>query len=188
MGQILWFASRATGLVALPLLTTSMVLGIAGSARVASVGWPRFALAALHRNISLMTVAFVAVHVFTSIIHSRSIQWLDAVVPFISRYSPFWLGLGTAAVDLLLALIVTSLLRTRLSHRLWRTVHWAGYLCWPVAVAHGLVIGGKDTRLNWVIGLNALCAAVVLVALAWRFRSAAHPDTEARRAATLGGR
>lgn len=189
MGQTLWFASRATGLVALPLLTTSLVLGIAGSARAASVGWPRFALAGLHRNISLMTVLFLAVHVSSSIIDPYAgIRWLDAVVPFVSGYHPFWLGLGAVALDLVLALIVTSLLRTRLSHRLWRTVHWAVYLCWPVAMVHGLGIGGKDTHLSWVISLNAACALVVLVALVWRFRSAAHPDSQARRAATVGGR
>lgn len=189
MGQILWFASRATGLVALPLLTAGLVLGVAGSARLASVGWPRFALAELHRNISLMTVLFLAVHVSTAIIDPYAgIQLLDAVVPFVSGYHPFWLGLGAVALDLTLALIVTSLLRTRLSHRLWRTVHWAGYLCWPVALVHGLGIGGNDTGRAWVIGLNVACVLVVLVALVWRLRSAAHPDTAARRAATVGGR
>ncbi|WP_028921112.1 ferric reductase-like transmembrane domain-containing protein [Pseudonocardia acaciae] len=189
MGQTLWFASRATGLVALVLLTMSLVLGIVGSNRVASVRWPRFALSGLHRNISLMTVLFLAVHASSAIIDPYAgIRWVDAVVPFVSSYHPFWLGLGAVALDLMLALIGTSLLRTRLSHRLWRTVHWAGYLVWPLAVVHGLVIGGKDSKLSWVISLNVTCALVVLVAVVWRLRSASHPDSEARRAATVGGR
>jgi predicted ferric reductase len=185
----LWFASRATGLVALPLLTMSVVLGIVGAGRGASERWPRFTVAALHRNIAMMSVLFLAVHVSTAIIDPYAgIGWLDAVVPFDSVYRPFWLGLGSVALDLLLAVLVTSLLRPRISLRVWRAVHWAGYACWPVAVAHGIGIGGKDSGLGWVLSLNVSCVGVVLVALYCRVRADRHPDSAARRAATLGGR
>src|SRR5581483_7783042 len=116
MQLALWFASRATGLVALPLLTVSLVLGIVGAGRAASPRWPRFALAALHRNISLLSVLFLAVHISTAIIDPYAgIGWLDAVVPFVSVYHPFWLGLGAVALDLMLALVISSLLRPRIS-------------------------------------------------------------------------
>lgn len=189
MDLALWFASRATGLVALPLLTVSLVLGIVGAGRGASERWPRFTVAALHRNIALMSVLFLAVHVSTAIIDPYAgIGWLDAVVPFGSVYRPFWLGLGSVALDLMLAVLVTSLLRPRISLRLWRAVHWAGYGCWPIAVAHGLGVGGRDSGLGWVLSLNVTCVVVVLVALFPRLRAGRHPDTAARRAATLGGR
>jgi predicted ferric reductase len=189
VGQTLWFASRATGLVALTLLTLSLVLGIVGAGRVAGPRWPRFALGALHRNISMLTMVFLAVHIASSIIDPYAgIAWVDAVVPFVSVYHPLWLGLGTVAFDLLLALMVTSMLRTRLSYGVWRAVHWTGYACWPVALVHGLGIGGKDSSLGWVISLNVTCALVVLVALVWRLRMARHPDTEVRRVAGTGGR
>jgi sulfoxide reductase heme-binding subunit YedZ len=185
----LWFASRATGLVALPLLTMSLVLGIVGAGRAASERWPRFAVAALHRNISLLTMVFLAVHVSTAIIDPYAgIGWLDAVVPFGSVYHPFWLGLGAVALDLLVAVVVTSLLRTRLSVGLWRAVHLAGYLCWPLALVHGVGIGGQDRHLGWVISLNVTCASVVVAALISRLRAGRHPDSAARRAATVGGR
>lgn len=189
MDQAFWFASRATGLVALPLLSLGLVLGIVGAGRVASIRWPRFALSALHRNISLVTLLFVAIHVASATIDSYAgIGWLDAVLPFVSVHEPFWLGLGAVALDLMLAVLITSLLRARISLRLWRTVHWAGYLCWPVAVVHGLGIGRKDSTLGWVIGLNLSCALVVLAAVWWRLRRGSHPDSEARRLASLGGR
>jgi methionine sulfoxide reductase heme-binding subunit len=185
----LWFASRATGLVALPLLTVSLVLGLVGAGRAASERWPRFAVAALHRNIALLTVVFLATHVSSAIIDPYAgIGWLDAVVPFRSVYKPFWLGLGAVALDLLVAVLVTSLLRTRIGARLWRVVHWASYACWPVALVHGLGIGGRDSQLGWVISLNVSCAALVLVALVMRLRAERHPDSQARRAAMLGGR
>ena len=90
-------------------------------------------------------------------------------------------------LDLMLAAMLTSMLRTRISYRNWRLVHWLAYLSWPVAVVHGLATGGKDSSLGWVMTLNVTCAAVVLVALLWRMRMTGHPDTEARRMASMGG-
>jgi methionine sulfoxide reductase heme-binding subunit len=172
MGQALWFTSRATGLVALLLLTGSVVLGTAHSGRVATSGWPRFTLHAVHRNLSMLTVVFLAVHIASAIIDPYAgIAWLDAVLPFVSTYHPFWLGLGALALDLMLAVIVTSMLRTRIPVRLWRAVHLTAYALWPIAVAHGLGIGGADSGLGWVIGLNGACAAAVLFALVRRLRT-----------------
>lgn len=182
----LWYASRATGLAALLLLTATVVLGAANSARFASPNWPRFAIATVHRNLSLITVVFLVVHIASAIIDPYAgIGWLDAVIPFVSHYHPFWLGLGAVAFDLLVALVVTSLLRTRIDHRVWRAVHWAAYVCWPVAVVHGFEIGGADSRLNWVRILTLACLAAVVIAVAWR-AMVRHPDTEARRSPWYG--
>ena len=82
------------------------------------------------------------------------------VIPFISAYRPLWLGLGTIAFDLMIALTVTSLLRTRISYRSWHLVHWSSYLCWPVAVLHGLGTG-SDTQVTWVLGLTVGCVALI---------------------------
>ena len=38
-----------------------------------------------------------------------------------------WLSLGTVAFDLLLAVLLSSLVRDRLSYRAWRAVHWLAY-------------------------------------------------------------
>lgn len=177
----LWFASRATGMVSLLMLTAAVVLGAANGGRVTVTGWPRFAVAALHRNLSLITVVFLAVHIATAIIDPYAgIQWISAVVPFVSQYEPFWLGLGTVAFDLLVALVVSSLARPRIDARLWRAIHWVAYVCWPVAVIHGLGIGGADSRLVWVRMVTGACVGAVAVAVLWRAR-ARHPDTEARQ-------
>jgi DMSO/TMAO reductase YedYZ heme-binding membrane subunit len=178
---VLWYASRATGLASLLLLTATFVLGAANSARWVSANWPRFAVAAVHRNLSLLTVVFLAVHISTAIIDPYAgIGWLSAVIPFDSNYHRLWLGLGAVAFDLLVALVVSSLLRARMNGRVWRVVHWAAYLCWPVAVLHGYQIGAADSRLTWVRILTLACVAAVLIATVWR-AGARHPDTEARR-------
>ncbi|TNC22484.1 ferric reductase-like transmembrane domain-containing protein [Amycolatopsis alkalitolerans] len=184
----LWYVSRATGLASLVLFTAVVVLGALNAGRFSSRGWPRFVVAAIHRNLSLVTLAFLGVHIATAIIDTYAgIQWLDAVVPFVSSYQPAWLGFGAVAFDLFLALLVSSLLRPHLNARTWRALHWAAYLCWPAAVVHGFTIGGADSRLLWVRGLTVLCVVVVAGVVLWRL-AATHPDTEARRHFSGGGR
>ncbi len=164
----LWYFTRATGLVALVLLTASMALGVLISVRYEGRNWPRYITIGLHRNMSLLALLFTAAHVATTILDSYvPIHLVDAFVPFIARYRPVWLGLGAIAFDLLIALTVTSLLRTRLGYRSWRLVHWAAYLCWPVAVLHGLGTG-SDTRTHWVLLLTGGCVLLIAGLAGWR--------------------
>ncbi len=157
--------------MALILLTLTMVLGLTQIVRFARPGWPRFVVSALHKNAALLAVAVLAVHILTAVLDSYApIRVVDVFVPFVGKYRPLWLGLGALAVDLLIALVVTSLLRERLGHRTWRAVHWAAYACWPLAVLHGLGTG-SDTQLGWVLVLNLVCVAAVLAALWWRLAS-----------------
>jgi sulfoxide reductase heme-binding subunit YedZ len=164
----LWFTTRATGLTAAVLLTACVVLGILTSVRFARPAWPRFVTVGLHRNLSLLACAFVGLHILTTVSDPyASISVVSAVVPFSSPYRRIWLGLGAVAFDLLLAVLVTSLLRTRIGLRTWRAVHWAGYLCWPVALIHGLGTG-TDGAARWVLAVTAACALAVAAAVAWR--------------------
>ena len=164
----LWYATRATGLVALVLLTVSMMLGLLSSVRFQRPAWPRFVTLGLHRNVTLLALGFTVVHVLTTVLDSFvSIPLPDAFVPFISSYRPIWVGLGAIAFDLMIALVITSLLRTRLGQRSWRLVHWSAYLCWPVAVLHGLGTG-TDTPIAWVLVLTGCCVLAVAVLTLWR--------------------
>jgi predicted ferric reductase len=183
MSQALWYASRGTGLVSLILVTATTILGLLGTSRSATAGTPRFVLAALHRNLALITPVFLLVHIASAIIDPYAgIGWLDAVLPFVSSYEPLWVGLGAVALDLLIAIVVTSLLRSRMTRRGWRTIHLTSYALWPIVVIHGLGDSGADSRRGWVLALYALCALGVAVALVRRL-TAAHPDAEVRAAA-----
>ncbi|HTA08514.1 MAG TPA: ferric reductase-like transmembrane domain-containing protein [Streptosporangiaceae bacterium] len=163
-GPGLWYATRAAGLVTLLLLTATTALGLLTAGRVSTMRWPRFLVIGLHRNISLLALAFLGVHIGTTVVDSyTSIGIQDAVIPFLSGYHRLWLGLGAIASDVLIAVSVTSALRQRIGHRSWRAVHWCGYLCWPIAMAHGLEIG-TDRSQTWVFVLAMACGAAVLVA------------------------
>jgi len=166
----LWYLTRATGVVALLLLTGAVVLGVLSTVRWRSGRVPRFLVAGLHRDVTLIAIAFVVVHVVTTVADGYApVRLVDAVVPFVSAYRPIWLGLGAVAFDLLLALVLTSLLRVRLGFRMWRAVHWLAYASWPVALVHSLGTG-SDARLGWMTFVGfaslALVAAAVLVRLA----------------------
>jgi sulfoxide reductase heme-binding subunit YedZ len=177
----LWYATRATGVTALVLLTITVALGIAGVSRLESRHWPRVVTAGLHKNLSLLVVAFVIVHVLTTVLDTFvSISITAAVIPFSASYRTFWLGLGAIAFDLLLAVVITSLLRGRLSYRSWRAVHLLAYASWPVALWHGLGTG-TDSKLPWLLALDAACALLVVGALLWRLQLM--PPGTARRLA-----
>jgi sulfoxide reductase heme-binding subunit YedZ len=166
--RALWYLTRGTGVVSLLLLTGVVLLGLTGAMQWASPRWPRFVTQGLHRSLSLLAVAFIVVHVATTVIDGFApIRWIDAVVPFVSAYRAVWLGLGALAFDLFAALVVTSLLRARLGFRTWRAVHWFAYGCWPVAVLHGLGTG-SDAGEPWLLVVDAVCVGSVLAAVVWR--------------------
>jgi methionine sulfoxide reductase heme-binding subunit len=177
----LWYASRATGVVSLVLLSAVMIIGILVNRQGRLPGLPRFAVLGLHRNLSLLAVTFVAVHVITAVADSYvSISLAAAVIPFVSSYEPLWLGLGAVSLDLMIAVIVTSLLRRHLGRRTWRAMHWLAYASWPVAVVHG-IYSSKDLQSGPLLYLAVACIAAVIGGLAWRV-------AQARAAAARTGR
>jgi DMSO/TMAO reductase YedYZ heme-binding membrane subunit len=177
----LWYATRASGLMALVLLTVTMVLGLTTATRARARNWPGFAQQEIHRRISILAVVFLGIHVVTSVLDTYvNISWAAIVVPFTSRYSALWVGIGAVALDLMLAVFVTSLLRSRMRPGTWRAVHWLAYLSWPVALAHTFGMG-TDSRERWVVALGVACVLAVAAALVWRLRSSAR-QWEARGA------
>ena len=181
----LWYLSRGTGAVSLVLLTVTLVLGIVDVRRWSSQTVPRFAIDGLHRTVSLLVLLTLAIHIVTSVLDPFApIRLVDAIVPFGSGYRPVWLGLGALAFDLLLALVITSLIRARIGHRGWRAVHWAAYACWPLALVHGLG-SGSDVRDGFLLPLSLACAVAVGVAVLARLIGGG-PERPAWRLGGLG--
>ncbi len=179
----LWYASRATGVVALILLTVVFAAGIGISRQARIPGLPRFAVTDLHRNLSLLAVAFVAVHVISAVLDTFvSIPVLSAVIPFASGYERFWLGLGAISFDLMLAMIITSLVRGRLNRLTWLAIHLTAYLSWPVALLHSIYSSG-DLRHGVLLDLSLGCAMIVGAAVIWRLVSVVRRLPRAQRVA-----
>jgi methionine sulfoxide reductase heme-binding subunit len=180
--QVLWYLSRATGLVSFMLLSLVVVLGVTIARRGKVPGLPRFAGVGLHRNAALFAVVLLVIHIVTAIADPYvTIGWLSAIVPFTSGYEPFWLGLGALAIDLTLAVVVTSLLRFRIGLRVWRAVHWLAYAAWPVAAIHGIG-AAADLQSGALLAVVLATITGVVIAIAWRF--GADPAPKAAAAAS----
>ena len=153
--SILWYATRGAGIVSLILLTAVMCLGILTTVRWQRPGWPRFLSAELHSNVALLSIIFLVIHIVIAVVDPfTALGWASAFVPFSSDYRTLWLGLGV-----------------------WRLVHWIAYLCWPVALLHGIGTG-SDTGAPWLWLVDAACIVAVLGATAWRFSVVPSPRSE----------
>jgi predicted ferric reductase len=181
-----WYLTRSTGAVALILLTVAVALGVVDVQRWSSPRWPRFLIDSVHRNVSLLAMVFIAVHVLTSALDSFApISLVDAFIPFVGSYRPFWLGLGALSLDLLIAVVVTSLLRTRMGFASWRAVHWLTYASWPIALLHGFGTG-SDVKQGWMLALSVACTLVVLAAVVVRVLQTPQASRRVRNGALAG--
>lgn len=171
----LWYASRATGVVCLVLFTAVTLLGILVNRQGRLPGLPRFAVTGLHRSLSLVGLVFLVIHVLTAVADSYvSIRLAAAIIPFTPGYESLQMGLGAVALDLIAALIVTSLLRARIGRRLWRGVHWLAYAAFPVSVLHSIT-SAADLRTGYLLGLTIGCVLSVVAATGYRIAAARRP-------------
>jgi methionine sulfoxide reductase heme-binding subunit len=157
---------RSSGEVTLLLLTAVVVLGIARTSlpRVNPV-----VIEGVHTNLALLVVPFGVIHVVTAIIDPFArLGVLDAVVPFVSAYRPWWLGLGVVSAYLYIAVVVSSWPARRLRRSAWLWIHRSMYVAWGAALIHSLATG-SDARNTIFLLLDLVAVVGVLVSfLAWR--------------------
>lgn len=164
----LWYLARGTGTVALVLFTVTLALGVGNRSGRSFAGLSPLVVGSVHRSASLLSLVFLAVHVVALFFDPYAqLRLIDLVVPFASAFRPVWVGLGAVALDLALALVVTSLLRHRIGLRAWGVLHWLAYLMWPAALAHSIGSGTDRARL-WMIVVDVVCVLVVVASLLTR--------------------
>jgi hypothetical protein len=179
----LWFATRGAGTAVLVLLTVTLALGLASAMGGRSDRWPRFLSAGLHRNLSLLALTLLVVHIVAAIADPfAKMAWRDAVVPFVSSYRPVWTGLGVLAAEVFVALIITSAVRPLMGYTAWRAIHWVAYVSWPLAILHGLG-DGTDARVPWSMAITVACVTIVVMVIAVRLSTA--PGLDARTRLTV---
>ncbi len=186
-GPFLWYANRGTGVVLLVLLTLTTVLGVLATRGDAGSRVPRFLTQSVHRNLAVVSTLLLVLHVATAVVDEYvDIRWWQAFVPVGATYQPLWLGLGTVALDLVAVVVLSSLLRARLSHRTWRVLHLSAYACWAVSVLHGLGIG-TDADQAWARVTGLACVAAVALAVLVRLAGLRRRSVRRRRTATANG-
>jgi len=182
------------GVLALVGLTGSVLLGLVATDRIVMTPGHRVMAQAVHRAFSFGTLAFLIIHIVTEILAQRS-HVIDAVVPFLSPYRTFYIGLGTIASDLIVLLVVTSILRKRFTEHgkawRWRAIHYGSYVAFVFGVLHGL-LGGRTAKpyVDWsygfAIAVTALGLAVRFLAISLRPRESLPSSPSADRARPAG--
>ena len=186
--QLLWYTTRGAGAISLILLSTVVCLGLLTRLRASTPGWPSFLTAAVHRDLALVSLVFLALHIITAVVDPfTSLGIVAAAVPFGSSYRTLWLGLGTLSFELGLAVGLTSLFRRVVGARLWRSVHWLAYACWPLALLHSLGTG-TDAHSAWLLGITIVCIGAVLGCLVARVLAAPEDPLSPARSRTLAAR
>ncbi|MEI2808992.1 MAG: ferric reductase [Nocardioides sp.] len=177
-GPLLWYLDRSSGLLTMLLLTLSTVLGVLSTRGRAGRRVPAFVTQNLHRNISLLAVSLLVLHLVTSVAHEFvDIRWWNVFVPFGSPYEPLLVGMGAVAVDLILLVVITSLLRDRLQHGHWRLIHATSYLAWAVGSVHGFFLGTDTAHRPWST-VTLACVGVVAISALFRLVVLAKPELE----------
>lgn len=158
--KLAWYVSRSSGWVAFILLAVTVVWGILGITKIIERrGLPRWMLD-LHRYVALLTVVFTAVHLAALVADNYIyIGWKELFVPYELEWRPGAVTLGIVAFYMIVAVQLSSWLRSRLPRRVWRGVHMLSYpALWMVAM-HGLRAGTDAT--TWPVrgGVIAVIAA-----------------------------
>ncbi len=159
MEHVWWLASRASGLVALALITLSVVVGLSMAGRA----MPRAnRLIAVHEHTALAGLIAIAVHGLTLLGDAFLKPGpLGIAVPFVMDHEPFWTGLGIIAGYLAAALGLSYYVRDRIGHKRWRKLHKLTLLVYVLGVAHTLG-AGTDAGEPWVVAQLVIGGVPVL--------------------------
>lgn len=140
--QLWWFVARASGIVALIVLTLAVVWGLFYSTRLLGRKPTPKWLLDLHRFLGGLAVLFTTVHL-VALAADNYVHFgiAEILLPFASEWQPGAVAWGVVAFYLLVAVEVTSLLMRRLPRRLWRAVHMTSWVLFWLAVVHGATAG-----------------------------------------------
>lgn len=177
----LWYSARATGSVSLVLLAATIVLGSLVATRVGGRAVGRFELNEIHRSVSTIALVFVAIHVLATVVDSYvPTGFLSIIVPFSSEYKRLPVAIGTIAIDLMLAVWISSMLKERIRYSSWRFIHWLSWASFAAAALHGFVVG-TDHHQKWYFALTVASVGAVALSAIWRVFM--RPDRAAGRTA-----
>ncbi|MFN8111369.1 MAG: ferric reductase-like transmembrane domain-containing protein [Thermoleophilia bacterium] len=178
-GQTLWYISRAGGFVAFGLITLSVALGLITSMRLSTPRWPRAITSEMHRFVTITGLVFTGLHVVTLMLHpTEGLSLLQVLVPGTVAKQTLAVSLGVVAMELLVALWLSTYLRSRIGYRRWRQLHYLTFGAFAVTLLHGLM-NGTSTGTPWGRAIYMVCMAVVGGLLAVRILSPHLPPEDA---------
>jgi len=145
-----WLVSRASGVVAMVLISAAVLLGLAMSTKVLRRPGVGKLLMRLHEHLALVAFAAIAVHGLALL----GDPWLrpgarGLLIPFTMSYRPLYTGMGILAGYLAALLGLSFYARRRIGAKRWRKLHRATLAVWGLALAHTLG-AGSDAGAMWL--------------------------------------
>jgi predicted ferric reductase len=166
--QLWWYVTRASGIVAYLLLWFSMVLGLAVTSKYLDQLLERVFTYDFHQFISLLSIAFVAVHIIV-LLFDRYLPYSiwQILVPFISPYRPFWVGVGVIGFYLIILVTVTFYMRNRIGGKAFRLIHVLSLVGYLGATLHGIYAGTDSTLLSMQLLYKGTGLVVIFLTIFW---------------------
>ena len=163
-----WIEARASGLLALLLLTTSVIAGLVLKSRPFGSALKPAAVTDIHRFLAMLCLGATAIHGAALVLDSSvHIGIVGLLVPGFVPYGPVWVGVGVVAAELMALVYVSFSQRKRIGVKTWRRLHWSTYGIFAAMVVHG-VMSGTDTAQPWALGIYLGAIGAVVMATAWR--------------------
>jgi methionine sulfoxide reductase heme-binding subunit len=166
--QIWWYVTRSAGIIAYLLLWFSMVWGLVVPSKLLNpVIGPTFTID-FHEFISLLSIGFTLLHVFVLTI-DRYLPYspIQILVPFLSPYRPFWVGIGVLAFYITLLVTVTFYLRSRIGMKAFRSIHVLSLLGYLGVTLHGLYAGTDSPLASMQLLYKGTALIVIFLTVYW---------------------
>ncbi len=148
--HIWWYVTRASGLMGYLLFWLSTIWGFAVSSKIFDPFLERVFTYDFHEHLSLLSLGFVVLHALALLAEKvEPLSLVEVLIPFVSAYRPFWTGIGIIAFYLTVLVTVTFYIRSWISMKVFRVIHYLSIAAYFGVLFHSLY-AGTDSALTWV--------------------------------------
>jgi len=145
-----WYVTRAAGLMGYLLFWLSTLWGFAVSSKIFDSFLERMFTYDFHEHLSLLSLGFIVLHALVLLVEKvEPLSVMEILVPFVSAYRPFWTGIGIIAFYLTVLVTVTFYIRSWISMKTFRVIHYLSVVAYFGSLFHSLY-AGSDSLLSWV--------------------------------------
>jgi predicted ferric reductase len=166
--QLWWYIIRSAGIIAYLLLWLSTAWGLAVPSKIISPLLDQSYTFDFHQFISLLSIGFALLHILV-LLFDRYLPYsaTQILIPFLSPYRPFWVGLGVISFYIIVLVTVTFYLRSRIGMKAFRVVHIFSLLGYLGITLHGLFAGTDSPLLSMQIIYRVTGLSIIFLTVYW---------------------